>query len=225
VEPNAKTIVLGISSVVGTMGVTIFTCAGTLRFWQGWLFLAVYAACSTVIVVYARRRDPGLLQRRMRGGPFAEPEPSQRLIMLVVTAGFLGLLVVAGLDRRWGWSHSPPVVALAGDATFVAGISLVALVLLQNSFAAATVAVFPGQRVVTTGAYAIVRHPMYAVSGVMLAGIPLALGSYYALAVLGLLAPALIWRLLDEERYLAARLPGYREYMSKTPWRLVPGIF
>jgi protein-S-isoprenylcysteine O-methyltransferase Ste14 len=208
-----------------TMAALIFGAAGDLSFWEGWAFLAVYFGAAALGTGDLIANDPALLERRLKGGPTAETEPTQRLIMVFMSLGFVALIVVPGLDRRFGWSQAPPIVPVAGDVLIAAGFLAAYLVFKENSFAAATIGVAEGQTVVSTGPYAIVRHPMYAGAFLYLLGTPLALGSYWGLAALALMAPILIWRLVDEERVLEQRLPGYSDYKRKVRWRLLPGVY
>jgi protein-S-isoprenylcysteine O-methyltransferase Ste14 len=139
--------------------------------------------------------------------------------------GILALGVVSALDHKHGWSNVPVFVILLGDLLVAVGLVLVLLVFRANPFAASTVTVEHGQTVISTGPYAFVRHPMY--SGLLLVflGLPLALGSWWGLLIFPLLVAVLIWRLTDEERYLAEHLPGYREYRSRVRSRLIPGVW
>jgi protein-S-isoprenylcysteine O-methyltransferase Ste14 len=216
---------LWLVAVALVMGALIFGAAGDLWFWRGWVFLAVFTGASALITQYLVVNDPALLKRRVKGGPTQETEPTQRLIMVLMSGGFVALIVVPALDWRFGWSQAPPIVALAGDVLIAVGFFAVFLVFRQNSFASSTIAVGEGQTLVSSGPYAIVRHPMYAGALVYLVGIPLALGSYWGLAVLALMAPILVWRLVDEERVLGQRLPGYSDYKRKVRWRLLPGLY
>jgi protein-S-isoprenylcysteine O-methyltransferase Ste14 len=222
--PNQKAW-LWLGALALTMGALIFGAAGDLRFWQGWAFLAVFFAASALVTQYLIANDPALLARRVKGGPTQETEPAQKLIMVFMSFGFVALIVVPGLDHRFGWSQAPAIVALAGDVLVVAGFYAVYLVFKANSFASSTVGVAEGQTLVSTGPYAIVRHPMYAGALVYLVGTPLALGSCWGLAVLALMTPILIWRLVDEERVLEQRLPGYPEYKRKVRYRLAPRVY
>lgn len=211
--------------LIVVMASLIFAAPGTVHYWQGWLFLLVYFAASLAITLDLLRRDRALLERRMRGGPFAEKEPAQRLIMAVVSLGFIGLIVVSGLDHRFDLSHMAPPIAVGGDALVLLGFAGIFLVFRESSFAAATIEVADDQRVISTGPYAIVRHPMYAAALILLAGIPIALGSWWGLLTIGAIVPFLIWRLLDEERFLGMNLPGYRAYQSRVRYRLVPWLW
>ena len=208
------------------MGVLVFAAAGTVRYWQGWLFLAMFCGASAAITLDLARHDPALLQRRLVGGPFAERQMSQKIITLFASIGFLSLLLVPALDHRFGWSHVPvPVVIIAGDVLIAAGFAVVFRVFRENTFTSARIEIAEEQRVITTGPYALVRHPMYAGAFLYLIGMPLALGSFWGLVALVPMAAVIIWRLLDEEALLTGGLPGYGAYLRSVRWRLVPGIF
>jgi protein-S-isoprenylcysteine O-methyltransferase Ste14 len=211
--------------LVVVMAALLFGLAGTLDYWQAWTFLAVYVALSVAITLYLAKQDPGLLERRMSGGPLAEKRTSQKIIMSVTSLGFIGLLVVPALDRRFAWSHMPPSVAVAGDVLMALGWLVIFFVFKENTFTSATIELAPGQRVISTGPYALVRHPMYAGALIMLLGIPIALGSWWGALVIVAMMPALIWRLIDEERFLARNLPGYAEYQEKVRYRLIPRVW
>lgn len=215
------------SSLFGAliMAALLLLLAGTLDYWQAWIFMAVFVSASCAVTAYLAIHDPRLLERRMHGGPAAERERSQKFIMFLAMAGFIGLLVVSALDHRFGWSRMPAYVCLLGDALIAIGFILVFFVLKVNTFAASTIQVEKGQKVVSTGLYAYVRHPMYAGSFPILIGTPLALGSWWGLSALIVFVPALIWRLLDEENFLRKNLPGYTEYTEKVRYRLVPYVW
>jgi protein-S-isoprenylcysteine O-methyltransferase Ste14 len=203
----------------------LFAPAGTFHYWQAWTFLAVYFAASLAVTFYLMKKNRELLQRRMSAGPFAEKEPVQKIIMSFTSLGFIGLLVVPAFDRRFAWSDMPPYVALAGDVLVVLGWLAVFFVFRENSFASATIELAQDQKVISTGPYALVRHPMYATALVMLLGIPIALGSMWGVLVIVAILPALIWRLLDEEKFLAKNLPSYPEYQARVQYRLIPRVW
>jgi protein-S-isoprenylcysteine O-methyltransferase Ste14 len=215
----------GLLVLVLAIAALLFIPAGTLDYWQAWTFLGVYSTASLAITLYLMKNDPKLLERRMRGGPAAEKEPTQKIIMLFASAGFIGLLIIPALDNRFGWSHMPPAVALVGDGLLALGWLAIFFVFKENSFTSATIELAPDQKVISTGPYALVRHPMYAGGLVMLAGIPIALGSWWGLLALVATMPALVWRLLDEEKFLARNLPGYVEYQEKVRYRLIPHVW
>jgi len=207
------------------MAALLFVPAGTIRYSQAWVYLAIFIGASALTTLYLMRKDRTLLARRMRGGPMAEQRAVQRVIMLFTSAGFIALLVVPALDHRFGWSEVPLAGVVAGDALVLIGFGLIFLVYRENTFTSATIAVAEDQRVVSTGPYAVVRHPMYASAALYLVGTPLALGSYWGLVPIAAMLPFLIWRLNDEERLLAASLPGYADYQARVPHRLVPFVW
>ena len=215
----------GLVALLVVMAALVFVPAGTLDYWQAWTFLAVYFASSLVISLYLMKKDPALMERRMRGGPLAEKEPAQKIIMVLTSVGFIGLLIVPALDHRFGWSHVSPYAAVAGDVLLGLGWLAILFVFKENTFSSATIELAPDQKVISTGPYALVRHPMYTGALVMLLGIPIALGSWWGLLVIAAMIPALIWRLIDEERFLARNLPGYVEYQDKTRYRLIPLVW
>jgi protein-S-isoprenylcysteine O-methyltransferase Ste14 len=215
----------GLAILVAVTASLLFGAAGTFHYWQAWLFLVAYFAPSLAITLYLIKEDPALLARRMSGGPFAEKEPVQKIIMSIVSLGFVGLIVLPALDHRVGWSPLSPTMVLIGDLLVLTGWLGVFLVFRENSFGAATIELSEDQRVISTGPYAWVRHPMYAAGLLMLSGIPLALGSGWSVLLVLALLPALVWRLKDEEEFLARNLPGYREYQHSVHYRLLPSIW
>jgi protein-S-isoprenylcysteine O-methyltransferase Ste14 len=216
---------LALAVLAAALGLLLFGAAGTMRYWQAWVSLSVFLGASLLTTLYLMRKDPALLERRMRGGPFAEKEATQRLIMAFTSLGFIALLVVPALDRRFGWSSVPVYGVVAGDVLVAVGLYLVFLVYRANTFASATIEVAVEQKVITTGPYAVVRHPMYASASLYTFGTPLALGSYWGFLALAAMMPFLIWRLVDEEKVLARNLPGYTEYQQRVRHRLVPLIW
>jgi protein-S-isoprenylcysteine O-methyltransferase Ste14 len=211
--------------LIVVMATLLFGVAGTFDYWQAWTFLALYFAVSLAITLYLMRNDPALLARRMSGGPFAEKEPVQRIIMSVTSIGFIVLLVLPAIDHRLHWSELSPYAVLAGDVLVLIGWLGIFFVFRENSFSSATIELSADQRVISTGPYAWVRHPMYATAVFMLIGIPIALGSWWGLLVIAAMLPVLIWRLIDEERFLVRNLPGYADYQNRVPYRLLPLIW
>ena len=207
------------------MAPLIFVLAGTVHYWQAWMYLSIFFGASALLTRYVIRNDPALLERRMRGGPTAEKRAAQRVIMFFTSLCFVALLVVPALDRRYAWTEVPFYGVLIGDALVAVGFYFIFLVYKENAFASATVQIVAGQQVISTGPYAIVRHPMYASGLLMLLGTPLALGSYWGLVPVAAMSPFLIWRLFDEERLLRDQLAGYREYQQKVRHRLLPWIW
>jgi protein-S-isoprenylcysteine O-methyltransferase Ste14 len=207
------------------MAALLVLAAWSLHYWQGWLFLIVFCVACLVTTEYFLHTDPKLIERRSAVGPAAETEPTQKRIMAIMSVGFLLLILIPAFDYRWHWSDVPAWLIIVGDLGVLVSFYLIAAVLRQNSFAAATIQVEKDQKLVTTGAYAIVRHPMYAAALPLFFFTPLALGSYWGLLIAVAMVPALMWRLLDEEKYLVRNLPGYDDYRRATPYRLIPLIW
>jgi protein-S-isoprenylcysteine O-methyltransferase Ste14 len=223
VKTISKTLVFGVVQLV-VLGLLLFWPAGTFDYWQAWV-LVVLAISTWISGVYLLRADPATLEGRTRGGPTAETRTVQKVAIGGLWLSLATMLVVSALDHRFGWSAVPTAISLVGDVLVAVGLGLPVLVVSQNSYAATTVRVRAAQKVVSTGLYGLVRHPMYTGNVVMMVGIPLALGSYWGLAfvVPGLIV--LAWRLRDEEKLLQEELDGYREYTQQVRYRLVPGMW
>jgi protein-S-isoprenylcysteine O-methyltransferase Ste14 len=215
------------SSAFGTLVLCLllFIPAGTLAYWQGWAFLATFAICSWAYTIYLAKHDPALLRRRTQAGISHEKEPTQKVVMALLFAAFIVLVVLPPLDVRFGWSNVPWYVCAFGDALVVFSFYLFYLVSKVNTYAAANVRVEEGQTVVSTGMYGFVRHPMYFAALFLLAGTPLALGSWWTLLLIPVSVPILVARILNEEKVLARELPGYVEYQNKVTTRLIPLIW
>jgi protein-S-isoprenylcysteine O-methyltransferase Ste14 len=192
-------------------------------FWQGWLYWAVFSLCSLVIALYFLKHDPALVERRLRAR--AEQEASQKVIRMFLSVVLVPLFVLPGIDHRFGWSHVPGFVVIVADAAVVLGFAIIFLTFKANSHAAAIIDVAPDQRVVSTGPYAMVRHPMYLGATLLLLATPFALGSLWTIIFAALAVCALVWRLLEEERFLSQHLPGYDDYRQVTRHRLIPFVW
>jgi protein-S-isoprenylcysteine O-methyltransferase Ste14 len=208
-----------------TMGLLLFVPAGTRKYWQAWVYLGIFTGASLLTTLYLMKKDPALLKRRMSGGPTAERESAQKVIMSFASIGFIGLLIVPALDHRFVWSVVPFPVVIVGDTLVAVGFYFIFLVYRENTFTSATIEVAEDQKVISTGPYALVRHPMYASAFLYIVGTPLALGSYWGLLALLFMMPFLIWRLFDEEKFLAENLAGYTEYQKQVQHRLVPYVW
>ncbi len=206
-------------------GLLLFLPAGTLNYWQAWLFIAVFTAVTIVPTVYLARTNPAALQRRMHSGPQAETRPAQKIIITAFVVVFFVMVPFSVLDHRMGWSHTPAWVCVIGDVLVAAGLGIAMLVVVQNSYAASTVTVEAGQTLVSSGLYSHVRHPMYVGDVIMMTGLPLALGSYWGLLFLIPGFVVLVFRILDEEKLLNQELAGYREYAQRVRYRLVPHVW
>ncbi len=179
----ARKTVLGFAELLGGLGLLLFAPAWTFDFWEAWVYLLVFAASTALITLYLWRQDPKLLERRVNAGPGAEKEPTQKRIQRLASLAFIGLFLLSSLDHRFSWSEVLLWGVIVGDLFVALGFLIVFLVFTENAFTAATIEVAPGQEVVSTGPYAIVRHPMYSGALVMLFGTPLALGSWWGLLI------------------------------------------
>jgi protein-S-isoprenylcysteine O-methyltransferase Ste14 len=215
----------GLAFLIAVLAAATLLPARTLDFWQAWVLLGVFAAASLAITLDLAKRDPALLARRVKAGPIAEPSARQKALQALASLAFLALFVVPGLDHHAGWSSVPAAVAIAGDVLVALGFAIVSRVFRANTFTSAVVEVAPEQQLVSTGPYAIVRHPMYAGALVLLAGIPLALGSWWGLAGLPAMIAVIAARLVDEERLLARELAGYEDYRNTVRYRLIPRVW
>ena len=215
----------GLLGFLLVMAALLFLPAGTLDYWQAWALLAVFGASALAITLYLMKKDPKLLERRVYAGPTAEKETSQKIIQSITAAGFCATLVVPALDHRFHWSTVPLYAAVAGDILVALGFLIIFLVYKENSFASAVIELAPEQKVISTGPYALIRHPMYVGGFIMFLGMAPSLDSWWGLLVLVPMTPALIWRLLDEERFLTKNLAGYAEYRNKVKYRLIPPVW
>lgn len=206
-------------------GLLLFLPAWSLDFWEAYVFLLTFFVPQLLIIVYLLRKDPDLLKRRLKGGSRAENRTSQKIIMLLVSLCFVLLVLVPGLDHRFNWSHVPALLVIAADVAVLLGFLTQFHAFKENSFASAVVAIVPEQKVISTGPYAVVRHPMYSGSLLVNFFISIALGSWWGLPFALAMLAVIILRLLDEETFLAKELPGYSEYRNTVRYRLVPLIW
>jgi protein-S-isoprenylcysteine O-methyltransferase Ste14 len=203
----------------------IFVCAGTIDFWQGWLFCLVFLFSTTAMGIYFIKYNRPLLERRMRFGPWEESRPIEKVLITLIFLMFVALMIVPALDHRFAWSRVPGPVVVIANILIVVTFGLFLVVLRANSFAASTITVEAGQPVISTGPYAYVRHPMYAGAVLLIFAMPIALGSWWGLLIPLVSTPVLIVRIFDEERALEAELPGYQDYLVAVPWRLIPRVW
>jgi len=215
----------GLAQLLVLLASLLFLSAWSLRFWRAWAFWLVFSVCVFLITRYFLERDPSLIERRLKAGPAAETERSQKIIQLLASVFFVAEIVVPGLDHRAHWSEVPAALVIASDFLVAIGFAIVFLAFKENSFASAVIEVNQSQSVISTGPYQIVRHPMYAGALLMLVAAPLALGSFRTLLLVPFTIFVIVWRLLDEEKYLARHLPGYEEYRRKTRYRLLPFVW
>lgn len=223
-----KTVVrVALSSIVGLVafGLIVFIPAGTFDYWQAWVFMAVFAVATLVPSIYLGRTNPAALQRRMHAGPQAESRGIQKVIITAAFVALFAMVALSALDHRFGWSSVPTAVCLIGDLLIATVLGIAMLVVIQNGYAAATITVESDQKVVSTGLYSLVRHPMYVGDVILMLGIPLALGSYWGLVIVPPSVLVLAFRILDEESALVDQLDGYRDYMQQVRYRLLPRVW
>ena len=211
---------------VTLLALVLLVPAGTWRWPAAWSFIGLYVAFAVPVGAWLFRTNPELLARRLDWAQRA-PKKWDRVLMAVLIPVFVAVFVLAGLDFRFGWSDVPPLLSAAAFVLVAAFYVLLALVLRENAFLSRVVEVHPeaGHHVVSTGPYAVVRHPMYAGYFVWLLAVPVALGSLWALLPAALVAAAIVVRTVLEDRTFHAELPGYAEYAARVRWRLLPHVF
>lgn len=206
-------------------GILLFLPAWTFNYWQAWVFIVVFGLATNGIGIYLSLNDPELLERRKKGGPAAETRMAQKILISIAALLLPGVLIFSAFDYRFGWSPVPGYISWLGDLLIVCGLFVDLLVFRENSYGGSSIEIVQGQKVISTGLYAIVRHPMYVGVLIMIIGMPLALDSWWGLLVLvpGLIA--LVLRVIDEEDLLQKDLPGYTDYTRRVHYRLVPYIW
>jgi protein-S-isoprenylcysteine O-methyltransferase Ste14 len=207
------------------IAVMLFAPAWTLHFWEAWAYWLLFSVLSTVITFYFLKHSPGLVESRLKAGPTAEHEKSQKIIQTLTAALWCALIIVPGTERHFHSSRIPAALVLLGNALVAVGYYIVFLAMRENRWAASIIEVQPGQSVISTGPYGIVRHPMYSGGVLMILATPLALGSIWAFVCAVLLCGVIAARLLDEERYLSKNLLGYEDYRRKVRYRLIPHVW
>jgi protein-S-isoprenylcysteine O-methyltransferase Ste14 len=217
--------VLGFAFLMLVLALALFIPAGSLSYWQAWVYLADWAVCVILITLYLVKNDRELLAGRVQAGPVAETQKNQKIIQSLASLCFIALFIVPGLDYRFGWSNVPPIVSLIADGFVAVGFFIVFLTFKENSYTRATIEISAGQKVITSGPYRFVRHPMYAGASVLLIFTPLALGSWIAEIFAVLLILVVAARLLDEEKFLQKDLTGYTAYCQTVRYHLIPYVW
>ncbi|MFH1285150.1 MAG: isoprenylcysteine carboxylmethyltransferase family protein [Candidatus Micrarchaeota archaeon] len=204
------------------LGLAFFLPAGTLDYWQAWVYISVILIPASFVVLYFIKNDPEFLERRLK---MKEKEAKQKFIIKATALIFTISFLLPGFDKRFGWSNTPAELVIAANIIVLLSYLFIFLVFKENSYAGRTVEVVSGQKVISTGPYSIVRHPMYVGVILMYSATPIALGSYIALPFFLLLIPFIVLRILNEEEVLRRDLPGYSEYCQKTRYRLLPFVW
>jgi protein-S-isoprenylcysteine O-methyltransferase Ste14 len=203
----------------------LFLAAWTFNYWQAWIFLVVFGVSVLAITLYLMKKDQKLLESRVKAGPIAEKEMMQKVIQSIAGIAFVAIFILSALDHRSGWSAVPVFVVIAGDLLVAFGLLGVFFVFKENTFTSATIDVATEQKVISTGPYSLVRHPMYSGAFVMLLGVPIALGSWWGLLAVLPIIFVIVVRLFDEEKFLAKSLAGYPEYLNRVKYRLIPFVW
>jgi len=217
-----RRIVLRFGLAVPAFALIFFVPAGSLRFSKAWVYMGLLFLPMFFNVLYFMKRDPALLERRLRT---REREREQQVLVRLFGLFMLAGLLIPGFDFRWEWSRIPGYLVLIADAVVLSGYGLFFLVMKENTYLSRTVDIDAGQRVITTGPYAVVRHPMYAGVLLILLFTPIALGSWWALIPMIPLPAILVWRIRSEERILTRDLAGYDAYRRTVPNRLIPFVW
>ncbi len=218
--PTVRNFLLGVIA----LGIVLFLPSWTLNYWQAWAFILVFTGLVTLSGMYFSITDPGLIERRKPAGRAAKTT-GQKINILYIYFVELGLLVFCALDHRFGWSHMPAYISIIGIGLVVLANIIWLVSKKENSFAGAGIMIYEGHKVISTGPYALVRHPNYVGDLTLILGAPLALGSWWGLLVLALFIPALVWMIFDEEKFLKENLPGYTAYTQKVHYRVLPYIW
>lgn len=215
----------GLFGLLSILGLLLFFSAGTLNYWQAWIFLFVFGILTFIITLYLMKNDPKLLEKRVSAGPGAEKEIKQKLIQSIAQVAFVTVIIFPAIDHRFGWSTMPILVIILGDLLVALGLLMVFFVFKENTFTSATIEVDKDQKVISSGLYSIIRHPMYSGAFIMLLGVPLSLGSWWGIFAVIPLILVIVWRLFNEEIFLLKNLKGYKEYCQKVKFRLIPFIW
>ncbi len=218
---SGKIVLIIILGIVLT-ALMLFLPAGSFGYWHAWLFMCVLFIPAIFVTLYFLKRDPAFLERRLR---FKEKEAREKTIIKLSQILFFITFLIPGFDYRYGWSNVPFWLVIASNSIVFLGYLFIFYVFKVNSYASRIVEVEKDQKVITTGPYAIIRHPMYTGVLLMYFFMPVALGSYIALIPMAPILIIIILRIFDEERLLKKELKGYKEYTKKVRYRLIPGIW
>lgn len=216
-----RTIINFLMGVV-MVGVLLFTPAGTFRFWNAWLFLALLFVPMLIIGIYLWIKQPDLLAKRLSS---KEKESEQKQVILMSAVVFVAGFVVAAVDFRFGWSQLPIWLVVVASVLLVISYGLYAEVMRENAYLSRTVEVQENQKVIDTGLYGIVRHPMYSATILLYLSIPLVLGSIYSFLIFLMFPFVLAKRISNEETVLEKGLDGYTSYKQRVKYKIIPFIW
>ncbi len=217
--------ILGLAFLLVFLGAMLFIAAGSFGFWQAWLYLAVFGLSTLFVTLYLMKYDQKLLESRVAAGPVAETEKTQKVIQSLASLFFMLVFIVAGVDYRFHWSNVPSIVSIIADVFVAIGFYIVFLTFKANSYTSAVIEVKQDQQVISSGPYAVVRHPMYMGASLLLIFTPLALGSWVAFPFPLLLIVTIAFRAIEEEKFLVTNLNGYVDYRQKVRYRIIPFVW
>lgn len=223
--PLARRIFVGLAQKLVLEVLLLFVPVWTLLYWQAWVYLGVTYLALYPIILYFLKYDPEFVRRRLKMGSHAETRESQKTIMALLKWLYMLLLLVPALDHRFGWSDIPAALVVAANVMVLLGMIIQFRVFQENTFASALIELAVDQKVVSTGPYRLVRHPMYSGATLLSFATPVALGSWWGLPIAALKLVVIIARLLDEEQFLTERLAGYRDYCRSVKYRLIPYVW
>ena len=204
------------------LGILIFVPAGSLRFWQGWLLMGILFVPMFVAGLVMMAKNPELLRKRLNA---KEKEDEQKTVVALSGLLFIAALVIAGLNWRFGWCVLPDWAVWVAAVVFVASYLLYAEVLRENTFLSRTIEVQENQKVIDTGLYGVVRHPMYMATTILFLAMPLVLASPISFLIMLGYIPVIVKRIRNEETVLEEGLEGYKEYKQKVKYRIIPLIW
>jgi protein-S-isoprenylcysteine O-methyltransferase Ste14 len=216
---------IGLASLAVILWLALFLPAWSLDYWQAWVYWSIFLLSALAITIYFLKKNPGFLESRLKAGPIAEKEKEQKSIQAIASIFFILLLVVPALDHHFRWSIVPTYLAIAGDVFVALGFWIVFLVFNENNYASGIIETSKDQKIISTGPYSVVRHPMYTGALLMLLFTPIALGSFFGVLFFLPMLFVIIWRLRGEEAFLLKNLPGYDKYCKKIRYRLVPFVW
>lgn len=201
----------------------LFLPAGSLKFWNAWIFIGALFLPDLFLLIYLAIKDPGLLQKRLK---IKEKDKSQRIFNVLYYIGIIITLIITGLDFKYRWSVVPLWLVIVATGIMISGFFMAFIALKQNRYASRVVEIQEGQKIIDFGLYSVVRHPMYLSALFLFCPMPLVLGSWYAFIIPVIVAPfLLVIRIINEEKVLKNDLNGYEDYMKKVKYRLLPFIW
>ena len=207
---------------LAVVGLFLFLCAGSIAYWNAWFFITAFGLSVGSFGAYLYKNDKELLQKRLNT---QEKEEGQKAYTILGGVSLAAAFAGSGLDHRFGWSSVSVTFTVAALIVMLAGFALFAVTLAQNSYASRVVEIQRGQRVIDTGVYSVVRHPMYVAAILLFLASPVVLGSWYAVIPVLIYIAGIVLRIINEEKLLRDGLPGYSEYTKKVKYRLIPFIW